>query len=79
MPEMDGFELMEAFQLREEWRKLPIIVVTAKALTEEELRRLQKPQVHRVFRKGSYSKEELVEAVRNSALRVIQSRGIETL
>lgn len=74
MPEMDGFQLMEAFQTHAEWRKIPVIVLTAKDLTEHDMRRLQKPQVQKIFRKGSYSKDELVEAVRSFALRVIQAR-----
>lgn len=70
MPEMDGFQLMEAFQSREEWRAIPVIVLTAKMLTEEDMVRLGQPQVQKVFRKGAYSKDELVHAVHTYAMRV---------
>ncbi len=71
MPEMDGFRLLEEFQSRSEWHRIPVIVLTAKQLTEADLVRLQQPQVQKVFRKGSYSKDELVEAVRRYAMRAL--------
>ena len=71
MPEMDGFQLMEACQSRAEWRKIPVVVVTAKDLTPEDLARLRRPQVQKILRKGNYSKDELVETVRRHALLAI--------
>jgi CheY-like chemotaxis protein len=73
MPEMDGFRLLEEFQSRAEWNRIPVIVLTAKQLTEEDLARLQQPQVQKVFQKGSYSKDELVEAVRRYALQAMKN------
>jgi PAS domain S-box-containing protein len=40
MPGMDGFRVVEEVRRRPEWRQLPIWVVTAKDLSEEERRRL---------------------------------------
>src|SRR5207245_1778302 len=40
MPEMNGFEFLVAMRGRKEWRDIPVIVVTAKDLTEEEHRQL---------------------------------------
>jgi len=40
MPEMDGFAVVEAIRGEPAWDRLPIIVTTAKDLTEEERRRL---------------------------------------
>ena len=36
MPEMDGFAFLERLRSQPEWRKIPVIVVTAKQLTAEE-------------------------------------------
>lgn len=41
MPEMDGFEFAEEFRRNEEWSDTPIIVVTAKTLTEDDRKRLE--------------------------------------
>ena len=76
MPEMDGFQVMEAFQSHEAWRKIPVIVLTAKELTEQDMLRLQTHQVREVIRKGTRSNDELVEAVRLHAVRAINAYGL---
>jgi CheY-like chemotaxis protein len=63
MPEMDGLQFLKEMRQREEWRSIPVIVVTAKDLTEEDHKHLN-GQVSRVLRKGSYSREELLGELR---------------
>ena len=63
MPEMDGFEFMEGLRRRPECRRLPVIVVTAKDLTEEDRRRLN-GHVIQILQKGGYSTGELLEEIR---------------
>ncbi len=41
MPGMDGFGVLDEIRQRPEWRQLPVWVVTAKNLTEEEQQRLR--------------------------------------
>lgn len=36
MPEMDGFEFLDAFNRNAEWRDVPVVVITAKQLTPAE-------------------------------------------
>ena len=64
MPEMDGFQFLEEVRTHEEWRSIPIVVVTAKDLTEEDHRRLS-ASVARVLQKGVHSLEEMLREVRN--------------
>ena len=40
MPEMDGFEFVARLRGREEWRSIPVVVVTAKDITREDRMRL---------------------------------------
>ena len=40
MPEMDGFEFLEEFRGRAEWHSVPVVVLTAKDLSDEDRRRL---------------------------------------
>ncbi len=40
MPEMDGFEFLDEMRGHAEWREIPVLVVTAKDLTDEERKRL---------------------------------------
>jgi signal transduction histidine kinase/DNA-binding response OmpR family regulator len=76
MPGMDGFQLISEMQTHANWCDIPVVVLTAKDLTPEDLTRLHKPQVHQVFRKGACSRDELVEAVRASTIRLADSRGV---
>jgi CheY-like chemotaxis protein len=62
MPEMDGFEFVERLGQREEWRGIPVIVVTAKELTAEDRQRLN-GRVGQVLEKGGCSGEELLRKI----------------
>jgi CheY-like chemotaxis protein len=67
MPEMDGFEFVTELRKNKEWRSIPVVVVTAKELTEEDRLRLS-GRVERVIQKGCYSREKLLEEVRDRVL-----------
>ncbi len=62
MPEMDGFEFLEAFR-QNDGSTTPVVVITAKELTEDDRRRLN-GSVERVFEKGAYNRERLLSDVR---------------
>jgi GAF domain-containing protein/CheY-like chemotaxis protein len=40
MPKMDGFEFLDALRGRPDWHDIPVVVITAKDLTEEDRNRL---------------------------------------
>ncbi|MEE8311828.1 MAG: response regulator [Candidatus Binatia bacterium] len=63
MPVMDGFQFLRELRAVAEWRDIPVIVVTAKDLTEEDRRRLN-GAVTAVLEKGAYGREELLAQVR---------------
>jgi signal transduction histidine kinase/CheY-like chemotaxis protein len=63
MPEMDGFEVVAKVRNDARWRSIPIVVITAKDLTDEDRARLN-GGVARVFRKGSIAREELLRELR---------------
>ena len=62
MPEMDGFEVLERMRREEAWRDIPVIVVTAKDLTREDIDRLN-GHVAKVLQKGAYQRRDLVRDV----------------
>lgn len=63
MPEMNGFEVIEKLQEDPETNKIPVILLSARSLTNEEKKTLNKSVVH-YFQKGSYLKAELLTEVR---------------
>lgn len=69
MPEMDGSEFLAEVQHHPEWSAIPVVVITAKELTEENRLFLNGSLllsgcVKRVLQKGSFSREELLRQVR---------------
>jgi CheY-like chemotaxis protein len=63
MPEMDGFGFMKELRRRPKCAQVPVIVITAKDLTEDDRRRLS-GEVARILGKDSTSREQLVAEVR---------------
>jgi CheY-like chemotaxis protein len=63
MPEMDGFEFVAELRRNEAWRRVPVVVVTAKDLSREDRERLD-GYVRRIFQKGAFSRDELIREIR---------------
>ncbi len=63
MPEVDGFGFMQELRKRPECAHVPVIVITAKDLTEDDRRRLS-GEVARILGKDATSREQLVAEVR---------------
>ena len=78
MPEMDGFQFLEEVRKRQEWRSIPIVVVTAKDLSPEDSLRLT-GYVKKILQKGAYSREELLLTVSDlvASLHTSGHTGIE--
>jgi CheY-like chemotaxis protein len=62
MPEIDGFGFLEALRHHPQWRHIPVIVVTAKDLTEDDHRRLNGGVEH-ILQKDAPTREEMLQAV----------------
>ena len=63
MPETDGFQVIETLRADATTRDIPIIAVTAKALTPEEKRRLS-GQIEKLLQKGEFLTDELLDEIR---------------
>ena len=63
MPDIDGFEFLAKLREREQWRSIPVIVVTGKDLTEEDHMKLNS-NVARIVKKGSFNRQSLLNEVK---------------
>jgi PAS domain S-box-containing protein len=63
MPEMDGFDFLIEKWANELWRDIPVIVVTAKDLSDDDRRQLS-GKAEYLISKGSYSGEQITRLVR---------------
>lgn len=70
MPNMDGFAFAAELQRREEWRAIPVVVVTAKDLTAEDRMRLN-GRVTDIVQKGGNSEESLIKQLHELASRLL--------
>ena len=68
MPEMDGFEFVTEFRRHESWGAIPIVVITAKDLSQEDHERLN-GYVQRILQKGTQSRQQLLGEVRELVAR----------
>jgi signal transduction histidine kinase/DNA-binding response OmpR family regulator len=62
MPEMDGFEFVSELHKNEAWRSIPIVVVTAKILTDEDRLRLD-GYVEKILQKDPSTETKLLAEV----------------
>jgi signal transduction histidine kinase/DNA-binding response OmpR family regulator len=63
MPQMDGFEVLRAMRGREGAERLPVLILTAKHVTREELSFLRGNHIYQLIQKGDVNKAALLAAV----------------
>ena len=63
MPEMDGFEFAQRLRDRPEWQSIPVIVLTAKDITDADRLRLN-GSVEKIVQKGVWDQDALLREVR---------------
>jgi PAS domain S-box-containing protein len=74
MPEMDGFEFLSNLRKRQEWTKIPVVVITAKELTPED-RTMLNGSVEKVLLKGEFSRQDLLNRVREFVSACVPAPG----
>lgn len=77
MPEMDGFEFLDLARHHEEWRHVPIVVVTAMTLTPED-RQFLNGQVQRILQKGAYDRDTLLKEISRQIKATVGSKQTST-
>jgi signal transduction histidine kinase/CheY-like chemotaxis protein len=65
MPDVDGFQVLKSIRDSERTTDLPVLILTAKHITREELRDLKRNHVFQLIQKGDVNRIELVRAIRN--------------
>ena len=65
MPEMDGFQVLDYLRADETTRHIPVIIITAKELTREDMDRLD-GQIDGLLQKGSFMDDDLLAEMTES-------------
>jgi len=63
MPGVDGFEVLKRIREEEKTDHLPVIILTAKYVTKEELAFLKHNSIHQLIQKGNINRGQLLDAV----------------
>jgi len=63
MPGIDGFEVLKTIRNAEPTANIPVLILTAKHITKEELHFLKRNNVHQLIQKGDVNRVELMNMV----------------
>jgi CheY-like chemotaxis protein len=64
MPEIDGFEVLKTIRSVEKTAEIPVLILTAKHITKDEMAFLKTNHIFQLIQKGAISKIELLAAIR---------------
>jgi signal transduction histidine kinase/DNA-binding response OmpR family regulator len=70
MPEMDGFMFLDEKRRHPGWREIPVVIITAKDLTDEDRRRLN-GGVERILQKDAPTRDEMLQEVSATLLECV--------
>ena len=60
MPEVDGFEVLDSIRSQKETSQIPVLILTAKHITQDELFFLKGNHIHQIIYKGVVNRNELL-------------------
>jgi signal transduction histidine kinase/CheY-like chemotaxis protein/HAMP domain-containing protein len=63
MPEVDGFEVLDSIRSQKETSQIPVLILTAKHITQNELFFLKGNHIHQIIFKGVVNRNELLAHV----------------
>jgi signal transduction histidine kinase/CheY-like chemotaxis protein/HAMP domain-containing protein len=73
MPEVDGFEVLKSIRSRKETSHIPVLILSAKHVTKEELSFLKGNNIHQLIQKGDVNRSELLASVSRMIHPVVHS------
>ena len=63
MPGVDGFEVLKTIREAELTAHIPVLILTAKHISKEELKYLKRNNIHQLIQKGNVNRNELLDTV----------------
>lgn len=68
MPEVDGFEVLAAIRNVKDTSRIPVLILSAKHVTKEELSFLQGNHIYQLIQKGDINRNELLTHIKNMVI-----------
>ncbi|CCK81084.1 response regulator [Desulfobacula toluolica] len=63
MPNIDGFKVLESIRGTQKTKNIPVLILTAKDLTKQDLKRLSSNNIQQLVQKGDVDREDLLHKV----------------
>ncbi|MGB7595566.1 MAG: response regulator [Erysipelotrichaceae bacterium] len=63
MPDIDGFSVLQTIRDAEATALVPVLILTAKHITKEDLKTLKRNNIHQLIQKGDIDRRQLQQAV----------------
>jgi signal transduction histidine kinase/CheY-like chemotaxis protein/HAMP domain-containing protein len=63
MPGIDGFEVLKTIRNEEKTIHIPVLILTAKLISKEELSLLKQNHIHQLIQKGDINRNELLNSI----------------
>ena len=63
MPGIDGFEMLRIIREKEQTAHIPVLILTAKHITKEELLFLKQNHIHELIQKGLVNSDQLINSI----------------
>ncbi|MBT3229903.1 MAG: response regulator [Candidatus Marinimicrobia bacterium] len=63
LPEVDGFDVLRSVRANQSTSNVPILVLTSKSLTADELEKLRYNNIQQLIQKGDVNKKELIDKI----------------
>jgi CheY-like chemotaxis protein len=63
MPDIDGFELLKTLRDAEPTALVPVLILTAKHITKDELSFIKRNNIHQLIQKGDVNRNELLHSI----------------
>lgn len=77
MPDIDGFSVLKTIRDVEETSRIPVLILTARHISKEELSFLKRNNIHQLIRKGDVSRSELLQAIASMVSKQPSAKVIE--
>jgi CheY-like chemotaxis protein len=73
MPKMDGFEFLDELRSRRAWQDIPVVIITAKDLTEEDRDRLN-GGIERIIQKSD--RDEMLRQLSREVAKCVKRQTV---
>lgn len=73
MPGVDGFQVLKSIREDEITAHIPVLVLTAKQITTDELKLLRRNNIHQLIQKGDVNRDELLQSLAG----LVKKNGIQ--